>query len=465
MSAQIVARHPRMCHHCGFHGTVPEEVCADCGLQVHTSCRLMNVKDGAKQCDMCYHEVDAATVCALCLQPDKPWTDKDSTDRLHKTLVHFGRTWTWIPDADRHVLADDHNILEAGGHGADVVARLEADPHATFRPADLPKSGNEKMAAVLTDGRVYTSDPLVVHSFCQDAMQLGDVPDALDDKTKIVTYDPKANDPGNPFKQPKATWETHACKVCRKQEGYAVFCFAHVSLPSGCRKCHSTVAYHPSCAAWHGLQRYTYNEGQRGVACNNNHSFRAQDGYAKHKKALSCASGINKCFPPDAWDLDPGDVPRKGDCVECKVRRAPEKDEEEKQRAPRKKRRAPEEEKSDAAEKKPRAPRKKRRAPEKEEEKRDESIVVDASSVRVDVDVEEVVERRADALRTEWTAKMHEAIACAMDDDVEEIVAQRMDVLRAELTKKMHEAITHAMDALRAEVATRHTNEEAPLVD
>ena len=309
-----------MCHHCGFHGTVPEHVCVDCGIQTHAGCpyQMPMCADDKMRCDMCVHDIHDA-VCALCLQPDKECQDVDGTDRLSKTLIHYGRTWSrvkdgYVPDG----IADDHLVLKAEGAGCDVVARLAQDPHSTFRPEELPQQGKMKMYAAV--GETYlTSDPLVIHSWCQSAMQIDNVPDALDTPTTIPSYDPKTYDKDNIFKQPKATWETHACKFCDKKEGFTVFCFYHVTHLAGCRKCggDKPTAFHPSCGVWHGLQRYTCKQdGQSGIGgCNDMSGFRVQlcgkgllpsdkKLVVPYRKLLKHVSGVNNEFHPSTWDLD-----------------------------------------------------------------------------------------------------------------------------------------------------------------
>lgn len=427
--SHVVERHPRMCHHCGFHGTVPENVCVDCGIQTHAGCYDMV---GGK-CDMCTNGLDHKAVCALCLQPDKDAEEesKDATNRLSKRLVHWGRTWSRI-DVPSDVLGDDYLTLTADGPWAAVVRKLGEDPTSTFLPTELPQRGNKKMVATVGEDEVYLSDPLVVHSWCQAAMQLHDVPEALDDKTKIVPgYDCKTYDKEDVFKEPKATWETHPCKVCGKTEGYTVFCFYHVTHYGGCRKCGPKTTVHPSCAVRKSdMQRYTRG-GQSGVGfCTDLRNFRSV-GASKHLDLLNCLSGINNNFSSDTWDLDPGDVPRRGGAPPPKRNPAPVKKG--------KKRKATEVVK----------PPESRKAPAKKGKEVVETRATEAPAVP---DLDARLETFREEMRTELE---DEALNT---DDVEEIAARQVDALREEMRREMDAKI----EALREEFAKE---EEAELVD
>ena len=416
---QIVARHPRMCHHCGFHGTVVE-TCTGCGIQAHEGCYKMT--DG--KCDMCTHAIDDAVCCALCLQADLEYADKDSTKRLSKSFVHYGRTWSrdynFTPDA----IGEDYLILKADGAYAHVVTKLGEDPKSTFLPNELPQLGSVKMVATVAADEVYVSDPLVVHSWCKTAMQIEDVPAALECKHKYEKgYDPTTFDKDDPEKQRKATWETHACNFCDEKKGYAIFCHYHVTHKAGCRNCGCNTAFHPSCAVRQGFQRYVH-KGMCGVACLHNTVTRKSLA-PKHSGMLATLSGINTNFDTDAWNLDLEDVPRMG-------------------AVPPKKKKARNATDEDASPKKKKA----RNATDKDvpPKKKKARNATDEDAPQVE-DVEEIV--------------AHAAQDGMTMEDVEEIVAREVDAIRDELRAEMDAKL----QALRNEIRSEDVEVDTELVD
>jgi hypothetical protein len=320
----IVEWHTKTCHHCGVYGIPANNHCKECNISAHDQCITFN--DGL--CDMCQLNVSQMTPCILCGQSDPVNLRDDSTDRLLKKVVCFGRTWTNATN-DSYDIEQSHvqQRLEAQGY---IFVNGVFEEHVIYDPRTLPHAGKDKMFARSKNGDTFiVSDPLVVHTWC--ALCLFQVSPSLEHEWK----DTILNELRSPTKLPfgssmnptkRATFQTHKCVFCNEQEGWTTFCFYHMSKKAGCTVCRdgpdlparwkTLHAFHPSCAVWYGMQRIMRKEGC-GMLCFRNKVFRAQH-MRRLEPWLEFPSGINECLPGilelEGTDLIPEDgVTFKGD--------------------------------------------------------------------------------------------------------------------------------------------------------
>lgn len=314
----VVEWHTDTCQHCGAYATPADRRCTQCQVQTHSQCIPTN-EDG--RCDMCTHQLDEATaLCALCERVDPPLVRPDSTDRLVKQVVCFGRTWTH--PGVMNLLEDEAHLQQEGY----LFLEEYIDETKTYDPRVFPGEGGHKMCARSScgpDGRLVVSEPTVVHTWC--AICLFQVSPSLRGEWKDTLLDNLRHPRQIPFGTAKnldrsATWRTHACVFCNSREGWTTFCLYHLTMKAGCVGCRdgpalpcrmkSSHAFHPSCAVWAGMQRIIRSEGC-GMLCSRNKDFRAAR--MRHLKPwLDFPSGINEMLP-GALDVEPHRlVPEKG---------------------------------------------------------------------------------------------------------------------------------------------------------
>lgn len=338
-SNRVVEWHPRACQHCGDHSVAANDKCVSCSISVHTSCVSFISQRGQvaahqnDMCDMCVHEMSTplsvrttttttSTTCALCLTPDPDVTRPDSTDRLVKKILCYGRTWRRVP----------HNDIEAlSVHGYyRIYDESIEDAPAVHDVSTLWEHGSRPMFVVKSSGCILVSDPLVVHSWCMQCLfqvrvddrsstqatlvfsipaSTARVIEELDNPTRLVSvrrsilsvssrarrmkcmqgnarFASQQQQRGREREQGAmsssairvATFETHECVFCHKQTGWTTFCMAHMASERGCAVCtdadaSATHAFHPSCAVFAGMQRASRIEGY-GMVCAANSEWR-----------------------------------------------------------------------------------------------------------------------------------------------------------------------------------------------
>ena len=317
--------HDQLCHHCGYLGTEPQEVCDECGLQTHSECYSM-LNDKCHVCDtdlpndgaLAEDPADRKEIlrkmlcCALCQQEDPPPAYGDrSTDRLPLHVVGYGRTYELVktPMSGEWWYLQNFTYHEASEEDdrAWLVEALRENPHRVFHEAaELFDHWNNVI--IVSDTLQYRPLPLVVHSVCAASMYVlpAEVPFEThpeqwpglltmlysEEKRKEMRFS-NAHVPCDlaevEVKHVEShSFQTNPCAFCGKQEGFTVCCMTHLLSPGhGCKDCNSTarkedgeetdaqyteVAFHPSCAVRAGMQRWTLR-GKDGVtlfglACN-----------------------------------------------------------------------------------------------------------------------------------------------------------------------------------------------------
>ena len=278
---QVVEWHPDACQHCGVYAEPAESTCRMCGIRVHSRC----VTFWGGQCDICRHNVDNETRCALCEQEDDDECWKDATDRLVKVGIGWGRTWR-----------DESGKIRRRVHDIRCLSSRGSTP--------------------MTDGKL-TADPLVVHTWC--GMCLFQVSPLCPEEWRETILEaivmPKCIEVGQPNNSMDycATFETHRCIFCHKKVGWATFCCYHLSHAQGCDLCRdghvgttrtiSSNAFHPSCAVRFGMQRFS-RKGFFGMLCARHKHHRAA-GMLHLRPWLGYPSGINKEVVVTASQLTP----------------------------------------------------------------------------------------------------------------------------------------------------------------
>lgn len=302
---RVVEWHSKACQHCGVYGIPADSTCKRCQISTHSQC--LEFREGL--CDMCYEDVDEDIQCCLCQQPDN-WDRPDSTDRLTKRVVCFGRTWTEV----QYAIED----LASQGY-IPVVIDERIEENTLFDVDKLPMTGTRKMVTT-QDGKVFTSDPLVAHTWC--AACLFHISPSLPNEWRLrilcalhTSVTLVCGLSMNPPVEERSTFETHECVFCHSKKGWTTFCFYHLAKNAGCPVCRqgpqlpaklkTNHAFHPSCAVRWGMQRICRAEGI-GMLCFVCKHFKAM--HFKHLKPwLDFPSGINEFLPGqlDSFSLIP----------------------------------------------------------------------------------------------------------------------------------------------------------------
>lgn len=322
---EVVQSHPHACQHCGFYGIPADVTCTKCGVRAHSQC--LEFREGL--CGLCSAgEDEHATQCALC-QRDDPRTDRqDATDRLTKQVAYYGRHWTRS--------SDDEALLRAAGYEVLDPESVCID-RGPVRRRHLKQGGACKMA-IRHDGAMWTSDPVVVHTWCalclfQISPREGD--EAWADHIAMRLETPLRLEVGHSGRDlhddrdvfhHRATCNTHACLFCDDDKGWTTYCVYHQFIPSGCPTCRTdtkgvgkrrtSLFFHPSCAVRHGMQRFGRG-GRFGMLCQTLQRQWRSKRLARCKTWLGFPSGINehlKGFEDVTEDalMPPHDVACKG---------------------------------------------------------------------------------------------------------------------------------------------------------
>ena len=276
-SNRVVEWHSLACQHCGDHSVAADKSCVACSISVHGTCVAFGRRSGGR-CDVCVHEqlASSSSTCCLCKVPDPVIDRADSTDRLSKVVLCYGRTW------QRRERPTEVDSLGASGYTRIVDDRIRPSP-AVHDVSTLWEQGRVPMLVVdpEDDDAVLVSDPVVAHSWCvqclfqvqvqstQVALDELDAPTRLEGVPSSVLSLASRN--VGRRHSAVATFETHACVFCGQRTGWTTFCFAHVASERGCELCtnaegSATHAFHPSCAVYAGMQRTARLEGY-GMLC------------------------------------------------------------------------------------------------------------------------------------------------------------------------------------------------------
>lgn len=273
----IVQSHPWNCHHCGYAALQPEQACTECGVQAHLGCVFF--EDG--KCDGCRLGVSSDR-CVLCERSDDEELSMHSTDRFVKYVVMWGRTWTRGSTRRRELVP----LRVDASHR--VVRMLRANPSFTFGPDELPEYG-QRLMEVFVDGVRYTSDPLIVHTWCVHSLFQHPIPfERAVGEAVQLTWSTLLNELSEPTRRPDGVhvgvypkigcFDDHACLFCGCVSGFKTFCFTHmdmdVSSTQGCSHCrwshaprYTHLSFHPTCAVKHGMRRVVHRVKGAGMIC------------------------------------------------------------------------------------------------------------------------------------------------------------------------------------------------------
>ena len=285
-------------------------------------------------------DVHSSTTCCLCNVPDPAVTRSDSTDRLVKTVLCYGRTW-------RRTLDVNVDVLVANGYALVDDERVRPTP-VVHDLVHMWEQGSVPMVVVEADGAVLVSEPVVVHSWCMQSLfqvqvrsslsrtSLTSMPAStqlviaeLDNPTKLVSIragalrvvrscappPPQENlrggggGGGGGRKAPVATFETHTCVFCGKRTGWTTSCFVHLASERGCEVCTNAAdasaahAFHPSCAVFAGMQRVSRIEGY-GMICSASAKWR-DSLFGGLESFMGYMSGVNWFVTGEASSLVP----------------------------------------------------------------------------------------------------------------------------------------------------------------